>query len=190
MKTYAIKIALRGVSPMIWRRLRIADKTSLASLHDIIQTVQGWTDDHLHCFHIYGKDYGICYDGGLSFPDNVFKVVIDDFKFDAGDRFTYEYNFYEPQLHDIRIESIDEISSRKKVPFCLDGHGVPGVTEDDVYQKTVDLLQFVAQSNDLTTVREALPYIHALDTVQFNRKKLNRQLAELNLSPSSNTGTT
>jgi hypothetical protein len=76
------------------------------------------------------------------------------------------------------------------VPFCLDGHGVPGVTEDDVYQKTVDLLQFVAQSNDLTTVREALPYIHALDTVQFNRKKLNRQLAELNLSPSSNTGTT
>jgi hypothetical protein len=113
MKTYAIKIALRGVSPMIWRRLRIADKTSLASLHYIIQTVQGWTDDHLHCFHIYGKDYGICYDGGLSFPDNVFKVVIDDFKFDAGDRFTYEYNFYEPQLHDIRIESIDEISSRR-----------------------------------------------------------------------------
>ncbi|MDX2504157.1 MAG: hypothetical protein QNL62_06750 [Gammaproteobacteria bacterium] len=33
MKNYSIKIALRGVSPMIWRRLRIPGSTSLADLH-------------------------------------------------------------------------------------------------------------------------------------------------------------
>ncbi|EGO9689650.1 plasmid pRiA4b ORF-3 family protein [Escherichia coli] len=69
MKVYVIKIAVRGVSPMVWRRLRIAANTSLAALHFIIQIIQGWGDDHLHQFHIYGKDYGITYEGSIGFPD-------------------------------------------------------------------------------------------------------------------------
>ncbi|MDV5417915.1 hypothetical protein [Klebsiella pneumoniae] len=39
-----------------------------------------------HQFHIYGG-YSI-YEGGIGFVDNPFRVVIDDFAFDAGDRFT------------------------------------------------------------------------------------------------------
>jgi hypothetical protein len=78
MKIYVIKIAVRGVSPMVSRRLRIAADTSLAALHYIIQIMQGWGDDRLHQFHIYGKDYGISYEGDIGFPDNPFRVVIDD----------------------------------------------------------------------------------------------------------------
>jgi len=37
MKIYSFKIALHGVNPMIWRHLRVADDTSLASLHYIIE---------------------------------------------------------------------------------------------------------------------------------------------------------
>ena len=44
MKTYLIKVALRGISPMIWRRLRIQGNTSLADLHYIIQIAMGWDD--------------------------------------------------------------------------------------------------------------------------------------------------
>ena len=39
MKTYFIKVALRGISPMVWRRLRIPGATSLAMLHDNIQKI-------------------------------------------------------------------------------------------------------------------------------------------------------
>lgn len=81
---------------MVWRRLRIAADTSLVALgglHFIFQIVQGWGDDYLNQFHICGKDYAISYDCGISFPDNPFRTVIDDFSFDVGDRFTYEYNF-------------------------------------------------------------------------------------------------
>ena len=88
---------------MIWRRLRIPGSTSLADLHHMIQIVNGWDDDQLHCIHIYGKDYGIGYAGGLSFSDDAHLVYLDDFDFDIGDRFTYEYNFFEHWLHDIRI---------------------------------------------------------------------------------------
>ena len=78
MKTYAIKIALRGVSPMIWRRLRINGSMSLADFHQVIQIVFGWEDKHLHRFHIYGKNYGIAYAGGLSSSDDAHLVFIDD----------------------------------------------------------------------------------------------------------------
>ncbi len=121
---------------MVWRRLRIAADTSLAALHFIFQIVQGWGDDHLHQFHIYGKDYGISYEGGIGFVDNPFRVVIDDFAFDAGDRFTYEYNFFEHWLHDIRVEAIYE-NSTLKAPFCISGHGMPGATAADEFDKTL-----------------------------------------------------
>lgn len=102
---------------MVWRRLRIAGDTSLAGLHALIQIANGWVDDNLHQFHIYGKDYGISKLGGILFTDNAYKVVIDDFDFDVGDRFTYEYNFYKNWLHDIRIEAIKESSTREKDPI-------------------------------------------------------------------------
>jgi hypothetical protein len=56
MNQYRLKIALRGVSPMIQRRIRVTGKISLADLHRIIQIAMGWDNDYLHCFHIYGKD--------------------------------------------------------------------------------------------------------------------------------------
>lgn len=51
MKMYFVKIALRGVSPMVWRRLRIPENTSLAQLHNIIQIAYNWDDEYLHQFH-------------------------------------------------------------------------------------------------------------------------------------------
>ncbi len=85
---------------MIWHRFRLSGETSLAAFHYIIQIAQGWQDDHLHQFRIYGKNYSISYSDGIRFPDNPDKITLDDFEFDAGDLFTYEYNFFEHWLHD------------------------------------------------------------------------------------------
>jgi hypothetical protein len=124
MRIYFVKIALRGVSPMVWRRLLIPGNTSLAKLHHVIQIVYGWDDDHLHQFHIYGKDYGISYVGGLSFADNANRIFLDDFGFDVGDKFTYEYNFFANILVDIRIEGIKAELSSFSIS-CLKGKGMP-----------------------------------------------------------------
>jgi len=70
------------------------------------------------------------------FVDNQIRIVIDDFAFDAGDRFTYEYSFFEHWLHDIRVEAINETSTLK-APFCISGHGMPGVTAADECDKTL-----------------------------------------------------
>ncbi|MEQ1962026.1 hypothetical protein ABLB69_02330 [Xenorhabdus khoisanae] len=68
MKAYVVRVALRGISPMVWRRFRLSGETSLEDFHYIIQIAQGWQDDCLHQLRIYGKNYGISYsDGGCVF---------------------------------------------------------------------------------------------------------------------------
>nr|WP_279627205.1 hypothetical protein [Xenorhabdus miraniensis] len=74
-------------------------------------------------FMVYGKNYGISYSGGIAFPDNPYKITLDDFEFDVGDRFTYEYNFSENWLHDIRIEAIlhaDETATVKDIRSLIE----------------------------------------------------------------------
>ncbi|MDE1488803.1 plasmid pRiA4b ORF-3 family protein [Xenorhabdus bovienii] len=180
MQTYIVKVALRDISPMVWRRFRLSGKTSLAAFHYIIQIAQGWHDDHLHQFRIYGKDYGISYSGGIAFPDNPYKVTLDDLEFDAGDRFTYEYNFFENWLHDIRIETILD-NSNLKSPFCLAGNRMPRATLADECDKTLALLEAIVNADEAATVGDIRSLIDELDAVRFNRKKVNRQLRQLNL---------
>lgn len=166
---------------MVWRRLRNCCRhvTGRASLH--FPDSAGLGDDHLHQFHIYGKDYGISYEGGIGFVDNPFRVVIDDFAFDAGDRFTYEYNFFEHWLHDIRVEAIYE-NSTLKAPFCISGHGMPGATAADEFDKTTAFLEAIVNADDETTVGEIRPFADDTDAVRFNRHKINRQLSRLDLA--------
>jgi hypothetical protein len=60
---------------MIWRRLLISRETSIAQLHEYVQICFDWNNEHLHCFRIKGKNYGIAYLGGMSFDDNLLSAL-------------------------------------------------------------------------------------------------------------------
>ena len=174
---YSIKAALHGVSPMVWRRLRVHGSTSLADLHYILQTCFGWHDDYQHRFHIHGQDYGIWRDGGLAFCTDAFQVTLRDFAFDAGDRFYYEFNFFANWRVDIRIEAVAEISPRQKAPFCLSGHGMPGVITVDAHWAELKLVQWILAHRHTRTKASVQRRVEKLDAVRFNRHKANRVLA-------------
>lgn len=178
MKSYSIKVALRGVSPMIWRRLRITGDTPLASLHYMIQIVSEWYDYYLHQFHIYGQDYAIPREGGV-WCEDARTVRIDDFEFDVGDRFTYEYNFFAQWLFDIRIETIAEHASGSDPPVCLSGRGMPGITKYDEYEKVQILAEEIVKYQKTITIGDMRCLLEELDTVRFNRGKSNQRLAAL-----------
>lgn len=55
--TYQLRIILRTVSPLIWRRLLVPSNTDLAHLHRILQILFSWDEEHLHRFHIHGKAF-------------------------------------------------------------------------------------------------------------------------------------
>ena len=176
MKIYTIKIALHGVSPMVWRRIKLAGTTSLADLHNIIQLSNGWDDDYLNRFHIYGKDYGVYHDGGMNFSDDAHSVYLDDFGFDGGDRFFYEYNFFEHWLVDIRVEEVNESLIPVLQPCCTKGNGMPGASKYDAFEPTMNLLQAIAKADSTTTFGDIRPFVEALNAVKFNRHYLNKQL--------------
>ncbi len=176
MKIYILKIALHGVSPMVWRRLKISGITSLATLHEVIQIVNGWDNDHLHRFHIYAVDYGISYVGGLSFRDNAHKVYLNDFKFDTDDKFFYEYNFNENLVVDIRIESIIEEENSASIVHCIKGNGMPCPNKHDKIEATFNFLKAIIKQKDTTTFGDIRPLVDELNAVKFNRNHINHCL--------------
>src|SRR5262249_8543068 len=84
---YQLRIVLRDISPLIWRRLLVHSDTTLAYLHDMLQLLFAWSDEHLHHFHIFGKDYG-------SNAADTRHVTLQSFAFQPGERFRYVYNYY------------------------------------------------------------------------------------------------
>jgi len=142
---------------MIWRRIRIAGDTTLVSLQAIIRVAQDYDKDPLHQFRIYAKDYKIYRDQCVDRSNNYCHAVIDDFHFDVGDRFIYtsyteiEFSFMKNRLYDIRIESIEEQSPRKKHPFCISGNGMPGVRKHEYTVKMLDVLKIIVDEKDTTT---------------------------------------
>jgi hypothetical protein len=120
---YQLNVSLRDISPMIWRRLLVTSSTTIAQLHDILQTAMGWEDLHLHQFRVYGKAYGISRDGGMLFDDNPYQVTLADFKLRARERFVYEYDMGDFWQHDIRIERVLPLDPSKMYPVCTGGAG-------------------------------------------------------------------
>ena len=102
---YQFKVVLRGVSPMIWRRILLRSDQTIADLHYTIQIVMGWSDSHLNRFHIHGKDYGGAHEGGIWFDDNPEKVHLAGFGFRLRERFLYESDFSDLWEHGVRLEN-------------------------------------------------------------------------------------
>lgn len=175
MIVYKVKVVIRDISPMICRRFRIHGGMSLGAFHFLLQFAFGWDNYHLHSFHIHGKDYGISYEGGLSFYDNPWTISLASFQFENRDKFTYEYNFYRHWLLDIRIEAI-ESNVNQNTPFCLGGQKMPDATKNDETEATIKLLETIAESNDSTTWADIQEFIDEYNRVKFNRQRLNQLL--------------
>jgi hypothetical protein len=99
-----LRVELRDIEPVIWRQLVVPASLTLRELHAVIQTAMGWEDYHLHMFDVNGTVYGDVedFDGQLG-DEETFTVgqaaeVVQEF--------TYEYDFGDSWLHDIRVEQV------------------------------------------------------------------------------------
>ena len=180
---YQLKIVLTGLSPMIWRRLLVRGSTSIAQLHYIIQIAMGWEDEHLNRFHIYGKDYGVYHDGGMSFSDNPHQVPLAAFQFRKNDRFQYEYNFYAAWLHDIRVEALLPAEADQFYPVCIGGkHACPPESAHDAwhYQARLRELKWLKYQRQ----REVNRLLGEANPFAFQRRQVNQRFKnQEHLSP-------
>jgi len=130
---YQLKIVLLGISPMIWRRIKVSSDSTIEDLHYALQLAMGWEDFHLHHFIIHGKQYGITQPGGTIFSDRASCVKLSTFGFREKEKFLYEYDFSICPLmgtwrywwrHQIRVEAILTPDQNHIYPNCTGGKGV------------------------------------------------------------------
>jgi hypothetical protein len=161
-----------------------------------------WSDTYLHQFDIWGKQYGLSYEGGIMFPDNARKVCLQDFQFRINEKFTYEYNFFDSWKHEISLEKKLESDCKKTYPLCIDGNYV-SPPEDcggpkafmelaDYYsvwrieEKILEALEEYRAEEDHASFKDSLETLqYWTGRHQFDRKKINRQLQRYLNTPNS-----
>ena len=122
--TYRLRIAIRHVRPPVWRRIEVPADTTLTGLHDILQTVFGWTDSHLHQFEARGTLYRIPDSEDVGWGPPVRDEGETDLQQILGQRFkrfVYEYDFGDGWLHDITVEQRLQAEAGARHPRCTAG---------------------------------------------------------------------
>ncbi|MGV8949275.1 MAG: plasmid pRiA4b ORF-3 family protein [Candidatus Paracaedibacter sp.] len=192
LEVYQFQFFIKGISPMIWRRLLMTSNSSIADFHYAIQISMGWGDYHLNRFNIWGKDYGVYHDGGMNFSDNPNKVYLKDFQFRINEKFIYEYNFYDCWEHVIRLEKIVSFDPKKTYPLCVGGH-YASIPEDSggaeafmklmadnipwrIEEQIREALQLYIEGKDRDLLEDTLKDLQYWETRhKFDRHKINRQ---------------
>jgi hypothetical protein len=118
---YRFHIALRGISPRIWRRIELNAGQSLADLQRVIQISLGWSDEYQHRFCIRNHHMGASRPGGLLFFGDPEAMTLSQFAFRRNERFTYEYNFFDSWLLEIRFEGEGLCDPKHRYPRCAAG---------------------------------------------------------------------
>jgi tetratricopeptide (TPR) repeat protein len=113
----ALRIALRGIEPLIWRRIEVPASITLPELHLVLQIAMGWRNSHLHSFYIGDNEYGID-DPAVIDERNVELYSVLKVQTPG---FWYRYDFGDDWLHDIQIEWLMPKDSDNEYPKCVEG---------------------------------------------------------------------
>jgi Plasmid pRiA4b ORF-3-like protein len=118
---YRFHIALRGISPKVWRRVELTAGRSLADLQRVIRICLGWSDEYQHRFCIRNHFMGASRPGGRLMFGNPEEMVLSGFAFRLNERFTYEYGLFDSWLLDIRFEGEHPLDTKRRYPRCVAG---------------------------------------------------------------------
>ena len=128
----ALRIELQEVTPLVWRRVLVSNQWTLASLHNYLQWVMGWTDTHVHEFRIgegaVAPDWWIHevgQDADVSDYRDERRVSVATVarELGVGGEFEYRYDMGDGWRHRIVIESLppgwtlDDLP----LPVCVSG---------------------------------------------------------------------
>lgn len=133
---YELLIELEGISPTIWRRIRVNSEMTMREFHHTIQIAMGWEDCHLYCFST--EDEKITQIEFLETDDFLedHEHTLSEFISEPGDLIVYTYDFGDDWRHIIKLEKI--VEDEGVLPRCLEGKrnsppedvgGVPGYLE-------------------------------------------------------------
>lgn len=117
---YLLRLELANLQPPIWRSVQLAGATTLAELHQIIQAVMGWGDEHMHEFTVKGvrfSDSRLIKEGAQD--ERKFKLaqIVSRKK----SHINYCYDFGDDWKVRITVQDIVPLNPAETYPLCLAG---------------------------------------------------------------------
>ena len=173
---YRLKVTLKHSRPSIWRRLLVPSDVTLDLLHDVLQTIMNWDDEHLHLFEI----------DGMTFSDRRYRdddvaeeadVRLDQAAPSARSRFRYEYDFGDSWEHEIVVEAVQPPEPGQQLPVCLGGERAAPPEDSGGIWRYGWMLETLANPRDPDR-REILDWLGGpIDPEAFDLEAVNRRLA-------------
>lgn len=116
---YQLKITLKDIDPVVWRRFVVPSNITLDRLHDVVQIVMGWQDYHLHQF-MFKKQIFTEHPESINDEDESV-IRLNTLLKRSGNKLTYLYDFGDSWEHEIVLEdknfSLDEMQPIE----CIEG---------------------------------------------------------------------
>ncbi len=123
-----VRVDLIGIDPPVWRRVVVPRDWNLSQLHLVIQAAFGWTDSHLHEFHIGGLTYCVNNDMDVNFGPSTFDaaaVRLSDFENELELAFDYLDDFGDNWTHKVVFEQWLTLASTPTQATCVFGERAP-----------------------------------------------------------------
>ena len=127
---YTVRVALRGITPPIWRKVIVPSNISLRLFGDLILELMGWMGAHLNQFRKGDSYYAPAYqrEGELTPLFGRFRnynqedFALGEILCEKGDTMVWEYDFGDSWIHEIILESCQSYK-KEEIPVIalLDG---------------------------------------------------------------------
>ena len=115
-----LRIEIKYIEPLIWRRVAVRTSMSLKALHTVIQATMGWLDCHLWEFTIGDSRYGMP-DPDRPNVKNGATTRLATVLASGTTEFLYVYDFGDNWEHRIVVETISIADANASYPQFLGG---------------------------------------------------------------------
>ena len=111
-----------------WRKIELKAEQTLEDLHDAIQDILGWDDDHLYSFFMdnkfYSRDFKMEYTRP-SHPEGrkTADVKIGIFDLKQGQKFAYVFDFGDEHRFEIEAVDFGTVQKSRKYPVLIESKG-------------------------------------------------------------------
>jgi len=115
-----LRIEIKYIEPLIWRRIAVRTSMNLMALHTVIQATMGWLDYHLWEFFVDERKYGIP-DPDRPRVKNGATTQLATILASGTTEFDYVYDFGDYWEHRIIVEQTNSAGTDAKYPRFLGG---------------------------------------------------------------------
>jgi len=171
---YQLKIELRDIDPIVWRRVLVPSEFTLFDLHHVIQIVMGWENCHLHEFSIKRKRYTLPEEGDYGDAADESETRLRDVVAPRS-KILYQYDFGDCWNHVILVEKAIE-GAELLEPTCVEGARACPPEDSGGSWGYADKLRALSDPND-EEHEEGRGWLGAnFDPESFDLDAVNKQL--------------